>query len=248
MPEEAGGAKPGRMPKTKPLRLADLDPQRTAEEVVQAVYARAYRDARALGLILRAESVPAGVDPKVAKSQAMGKSAASKAARTCAAWAIAGRGTPEEVAIALRELRSVVEGVELGRPVPRELRNLSLTPATELVVVAAEARLALADDRAIEAIEVATLASLDERSIRAAAAAGALPPVGPARPMRFAANVVRQYLYERGVPGFAAPPVPAALSAPLPAISAPAALPAISAPAALPALPAPTGPASTGSE
>jgi hypothetical protein len=236
------------MPKTKPLRLADLDPQRTAEEVVQAVYARAYRDARALGLILRAESVPAGVDPKVAKSQAMGKSAASKAARTCAAWAIAGRGTPEEVAIALRELRSVVEGVELGRPVPRELRNLSLTPATELVVVAAEARLALADDRAIEAIEVATLASLDERSIRAAAAAGALPPVGPARPMRFAANVVRQYLYERGVPGFAAPPVPAALSAPLPAISAPAALPAISAPAALPALPAPTGPASTGSE
>ena len=215
MPEEAGSAKPGRMPKTKPpLRLAHLDPQRTADDVVEAVYARALRDARALGLVLRAESVPSGIDAKVARRQAALKSAAATAARTCAEWAIAGRGTPEEVVVALRELRAVVEGVEPGRSVPRELRNLSLTPATELVVVAAEARLALADDRAIEAVEVATLASLDERSIRAAAAAGALPPVGPARPMRFAANVVRQYLYERGVPGFAAPPVPAALPAP----------------------------------
>src|SRR6185437_4734924 len=132
---------------------------------------------------------------KVAKSQAMANSAASKAARTCAEWAIAGRGTPEEGAAALRELRALVEGVEPGRPVPRELRNLSLTPATEVLVVAAEARLALADGRAIEAVEVATLASLDERSIRAAAAAGALPPVGPGRPMRFAASAVRAYLY-----------------------------------------------------
>ena len=58
----------------------------------------------------------------------------------------------------------------------------------------------------MEATEVATLASVDERSIRATVKAGTLTPVGPGRPMRFAADAARQYLYARGVPGFAAAP------------------------------------------
>ena len=75
-----------------------------------------------------------------------------------------------------------------------------------MVLVAAEARLALVEGRTVEAITIATLASVDERSIRATVQAGTLPPVGPGHPMRFAADVAHQYLYARGVPGFAAPP------------------------------------------
>ncbi len=73
-------------------------------------------------------------------------------------------------------------------------------------MVAADARLALEDGRTVKATEVATLASVDERTIWAAVKARTLQPVGTGRPMRFAADVVRQYLYTRGVPGFGAAP------------------------------------------
>ena len=57
----------------------------------------------------------------------------------------------------------------------------------------------------MDVMDVATLASVDERTIRAAVQAGALRPLSKRRPMRFAAELVRAYLYARGVHGFSAP-------------------------------------------
>lgn len=54
----------------KPVRLADLDPKHTAEEMVRAVQARARRDARWLGLSLKVDPLPAGMDQKAAGSAA----------------------------------------------------------------------------------------------------------------------------------------------------------------------------------
>jgi hypothetical protein len=133
----------------------------------------------------------------------LGQSRVHKQARACLDWAKLGKGKPEDVAISLRDLRAYLEGVEAGEASNREQ---DLTTVAGVTVVAAEARLALAEGRTIEATEIATLASIDERSIRATVQAGTLQPVGPGRPMRFAANVARQYLYTRGVPGFAAEP------------------------------------------
>jgi hypothetical protein len=188
---------------SNPLHLANLDPQRTAEDVAWAVLARARRDARWLGLLVKAPNPPAGMDQKAAVNQALSQSTVLKVVRTCAEWAIAGKGKPEDAAAALRELRAVLEGVEPGRATGR---STDLTPAAGVVVAAAAARLALAEGRTVEAEDVATLASVDARTIRAAVAAGSLQPVGARRPMRFAADVVRQYLYTRGVPGFSAAP------------------------------------------
>ncbi len=194
----------------KPLHLSDLDPQRTADEVAWGVHVRAQRDARRLGMSF---GMPAGMDPKITRiSTLLAQSRVHKVALTCAAWATAGKGTPEEVAVALRELRADLEGLELGEAPGREP---NLSTAAGLVVVAAAARLALVEGRALQAVEVATLASLDERSIRAAAAVGTLPPVALGRPMRFAASVVCRYLYGRGVPGFGVSATPA------PAVSKP---------------------------
>lgn len=192
------------MRQSKPLRLSDLDAERTAEGVTDAVHARARRDARRLGMFF---GFPAGVDPKVTKVWAvLGQSQVHKVARACVAWALAGKGKPEEVAVALRELRADLEGVETG---DASVREPDLSTSAGVVLVAAGARLALAEGRTVEAVEVATLASVDERSIRAASAAGLLPPVGSGRPMRFEAEVVHRYLYGRGVPGFGAPSGPA---------------------------------------
>ena len=78
-----------------------------------------------------------------------------------------------------------------------------------MALVAAGARLALVEGRTVSAVELATLASIDEHSVRVAVKAGTLRPVGPGRPMRFAADLACAYLYTRGVPGFAAPESPA---------------------------------------
>jgi hypothetical protein len=185
------------------VHLAELDPRRVAEHVARAVLARARRDARWLGMVVKVTPPPAaGTDPKAAVSTALGCSQVMKVARMCADWATGGKGEPEEVAVALRELRAMIEGVEPGVGVPGEVREL--TPAAKVLVAAAEARLALAAGRTVQAVEIAVLASVDERSIRAATQAGALQPVGTGRPMRFEAIAVRRYLYERGVAGFAA--------------------------------------------
>ncbi len=193
--------RPELMRPNKILHLASLDPQHTAEEVAWAVLARARRDARGLGLLVKVPNPPAGMDQKVAMAQAVNQSKILKVARMCAEWAITGKGKPEDAAAALRELRAVLEGVEPGTAAGRAT---DLTAAVEVVVVAAAARLALTEGRTVEADEVAALAGVDPRTIRAAVAAGSLLPVGAGRPMRFAADVVRQYLYMRGVPGFRA--------------------------------------------
>jgi hypothetical protein len=196
---------------SKPLRLSDLDTKRTADELVWALFARTARDARSLGCALKADQVPAGTDPKMAGHAAVEHSQAMAAARICVEWATAGRGKPEAVATALRDLRAMIEGVEPGQAVGREVR--ALTPATPLVVLAAMARLSVLEGRPVEAVELAALASVDERSIRAAAQAGTLRPVGNGRPMRFEAELVRRFLYERGIPGFVAVPLPPARAA-----------------------------------
>jgi hypothetical protein len=175
----------------EPLRLAQVEPQRTATMVVREVRARARRDAAGLGVTL-------GQLP----DDAVSKSRVYLSAKTCAEWATAGRGKAEEVAVALKDLRADLDGIEAGR-VPWRTPDLTWSPG--LVIVASAARLALADDRTVEALEVAVLASVDERTVRGAAQAGALHPVGPGRPMRFAAEEVRAYLYARGVRGFTAP-------------------------------------------
>ena len=187
----------------KPLHLADLDPQRAADGLTQGVYDRAKRDIHRLGFVVSfpTPTTPDSKPPTVAT--VLGQSKIHKLARVCVDWAKLGKGKPEEVAAALRELRADLDGVEPGEASGRER---DLTTVAGLVVVAAEARLALAEGRTVEATEVATLASLDERSIRATVKAGTLQPVGAGRPMRFAADVVCQYLYTRGVPGFAAAP------------------------------------------
>jgi hypothetical protein len=208
------------MRSSKPLHLADLDPERAAEALTQGVYDRAYRDLLRLGLSLTVPAPPPGRsylpgDPAGDRHQpapapkplsiatVLGQSKLNKVARACVEWAKSGKGKPDEMPGALRELRAALDGVEPGEASGREW---DLTTVAGVVLVAAEARIALAEGRTVEALAIATLASVDERSIRATVTAGTLPPVGPGRPMRFAADVARQYLYARGVPGFAAAP------------------------------------------
>jgi hypothetical protein len=188
--------------KPKPLRLEDLDVNRTAHNLVMEVYNRAFRDLTQLGLSFRPLEPRPGASPRDILMAVLGQSKLWKVAATCVEWARTGSGKPEEVAVALRELRAHLDGVEVGDAPGREP---DLSTAAGLVVVAADTRLTLAEDRTVEAWEVATLASVDERTIRAAVVAGTLQSVGNGRPMRFAADVVRLYLYKRGVPGFPAP-------------------------------------------
>ena len=217
------------MRSSKPLHLADLDPQRVADALTWEVYSRAKRDLDGLGFVLSIPSPPAPAprppneamrgapsgyptsppspappEPKTPTvATVLGQSKIHKRVRACVEWAKLGKGKPEEMAAALRALRADLDGVEPGEV---SGRVWDLTTIAGVTLVAAEARLALAEGRTMEATEVATLASVDERSIRATVQAGTLTPVGPGRPMRFAADVARQYLYARGVPGFAAPP------------------------------------------
>ncbi len=184
------------------LHLSDLDPQRVADELTRAVHARTQRDARHLGITLtwvagiaEGKQIPAGT--------LLAQSKLHSVVFACVDWAKSGKGKPEAVAGMLRELRAALDGVEPGEV---SGRAWDLTTVTGVMLVAAEARLAVVEGRTVEATEIATLASVDERSIRATVKAGTLEPVGPGRPMRFAADVAREYLYKRGVPGFAAPP------------------------------------------
>jgi hypothetical protein len=115
-----------------------------------------------------------------------------------------GRGNPAEIAACILQARADLEGIDL-REVPP---SRPLDPATlpGAVLVAAGARLAVVEARTVTAVELAVLGGVDEHTVRAAVKAGTLQPVaGSTRPMRFAADIARAYLYMRGVPGFAAP-------------------------------------------
>ena len=189
----------------EPVRLADLTSQLIAADVLLVVGERVYRDASRIGLIVRVAEP--GEDEKLARATAVGLSAVARSAHALAEWATSGRGQPAEIPALLRQVRADLEGIDAKKASTRGPVDLATLPGVALV--AAGARLALVEGRTVSAVELATLASIDEHSVRAAVKAGTLRPVGPGRPMRFAADLARAYLYTRGVPGFAAPEAPA---------------------------------------
>jgi hypothetical protein len=119
-----------------------------------------------------------------------------------AQWAKTGVGLDAAMAAALlTEVRK-----DLGSPSapwPPELAGAR--SAVELVLLAAEVRLAVSEGRPVTASELATLASVDERTIRAAVQGGTLRPMSPGRPMRFAPEAASAYLGGRGADGFTRP-------------------------------------------
>lgn len=118
-----------------------------------------------------------------------------RAAWYVAQWAKTGVGLDAAMAAALlAEVRK-----DLGSPSaawPPELAGAR--SAVELVLLAAEVRLAVSEGRPVTASELATLASVDERTIRAAVQGGTLRPMSPGRPMRFAPEAASAYLGGRG--------------------------------------------------
>jgi hypothetical protein len=187
------------------LRLADLNPRLIAADVLNVVCDRVYRDARRIGLSVGVAD--AGQDEKLAFATALGFSEVSRSAHALAEWATSGLGQAAEIPALLRHVRADLEGIDAKKASTRG--PVDLASLAGVALVAAGARLALVEGRTVSAVELATLASLDEHSVRAAVKAGTLRPVGPGRPMRFAADLARAYLYTRGVPGFAAPEAPA---------------------------------------
>jgi hypothetical protein len=184
--------------------LADLDPKSITSDILNVVLARVYRDTWRLGLVVRVAEP--GQDEKSALTTAVEDSEVFRAAQALAEWATSDRGQAAEIPALLRHVRADLEGIDATKASTRGPVDLATLPGVALV--AAGARLALFEGRTVSAVELATLASLDEHSVRAAVKAGTLRPVGPGRPMRFAADLASAYLYMRGVPGFAAPEAP----------------------------------------
>jgi hypothetical protein len=189
-----------------PIRLTDNDPQRLAVAIVGYVTARAFRDARRLGLVLKTADGRGEQDgtPFIVMGSEI-----YRAALMLAEWAKTGRGDSAEIAAAILQVRADLEGIDIMQASPTR----PLDPATlhGAVLVAAGARLALVEGRTVTAIELAMLANVDEHSVRAAVKARTLRALeGSTRPMRFAADLAQAYLYTRGVPGFAAPQAPPA--------------------------------------
>jgi hypothetical protein len=189
----------------EPLRLADLDPIIITTDIMNVVYDRVSRDTRRLGLVARVADP--GQDEKLTFATVLGSSEAFRAALALAEWATSGRGEAAEIPALLRQVRADLDGIDVKKASTRGPVDLATLPGVALV--AAGARLALFEGRTVSAVELATLASIDEHSVRAAVKASTLRAVGPGRPMRFAADLARAYLYTRGVPGFAAPQAPA---------------------------------------
>ena len=186
----------------EPIRLADCDLQRLALAIVGHVTSRTFRDARRLGLVVTSADGQ-GPQQEGALFVVMG-SEIYQAALVLAAWAKAGQGNSAEIAAVILQVRGDLEGIDTREASPT--RPLDTATLHGAVVVAAGARLAIVEGRTVTALELAMLAGVDEHTVRAAVKAGALRPVGGAlRPMRFAADLARAYLYNRSVPGFAAP-------------------------------------------
>jgi hypothetical protein len=184
----------------EPFRLAQLDPLRAANGVVEEVHARLWKGARRLGLILKVDPSAPGPSEAEALKRALRASEVYRAAKACADWAATGQGKPDEVTSFLRELRADLDGIEPGEAPPHAP---DLSTRSGVLVAATAARLALAKGDAIDAIALAVLASVDERTVRAAVKEGTLRPLAPGRPMRFAQDAARTFLHARGVPGFA---------------------------------------------
>ena len=185
----------------EPIRLADLDPRRIAVDVLNLVHLRVLRDTARLGLVIHMANE--GQDETEARIAVFAYSEVFRAAMLLAHWATSGQGDAGAIPACLRQVRADLEGIAVVKTSMRGSADLSTLPGVALF--AAEARLALVEGRTVSAVELATLASIDEHSVRAAVKAGTLRPVAPGRPMRFAADLARAYLYARGVRGFAAP-------------------------------------------
>jgi hypothetical protein len=186
--------------------LADIDPRRIVVAILAVVNERALRDTHRLGLVIQAAKE--GQDEGDARANAILQSELFGVATKLADWATSGKGQAAGIPAILQQIRADLEGISAISASRRGPADLATLPGVALV--AAGARLALAEGRTVSAVELATLASLDEHSIRAAVKAGTLRPVTSGRPMRFAADLACMYLYARGVPSFTAPSMPLA--------------------------------------
>ncbi len=187
---------------SEPIRLADCDLRRLALAIVGQVTRRTFRDARRLGLVVKSADGQ-GPQQEGAPFVVMG-SEVYEAALMLAAWAKAGQGDSAQIAAVILQVRADLEGIDMSEVSPT--RPLDTATLHGAVLVAAGARLAVVEGRTVTALELATLAGVDEHTVRAAVKAGSLLPVaGSLRPMRFAADLARAYLYTRSAPGFAAP-------------------------------------------
>jgi len=172
--------------------------------LVTRVYERVTRDASQLHLVIQVAKD--GEEEEKARWRAMSESEVFVAATALANWAAAGQGDAAKIPALLHQIRASLTGISPNVASPRG--QADLTTIYGVALVAAEARLAVVEGRTVSAVELATLASVDEHTLRAAVKSGVIRPLGPGRPMRFAADVARVYLYTRGVRGFAAPEIP----------------------------------------
>ena len=85
------------------------------------MHRRALRDAGRLGLALKvnASSLPAGHDEGTLTNRALGQSKVYRNAQMCAEWAIMGRGKPEVIAPALKEMCADLDGTDVGEAPPQ---------------------------------------------------------------------------------------------------------------------------------
>ena len=181
------------------IRLSVSDPGRLALSIAGQVMQRVMRDVRKLGLVVTTS------DGRVAPEGAMllvEGSDVHRAALVLAEWAKTGRGNAAEINVLIVQVRADVEGIDTSEA---PLRTLDPATVHGAVLLAAGARLAVVEGRTVTALELAVLASMDEHTVRMAVKAGTLRPLSSRRPMRFAADVAREYLYTHSVLGFGAP-------------------------------------------
>ncbi len=191
---------------SEPKRLADVSTISFPFILLNRVYERVTRDAGHLHLVIG--MAKDGGEEEKARWEAMAESEVFATATALGKWAAAGEGDAAKIPAILHQIRSFLTGISPNESSPRGPADL--TTIYGVALVAAEARLAVLEGRTVSAVELATLASVDEHTLRAAVKSGAIRPLGPGRPMRFAAEIARGYLYTRGVRGFAAPKIPPA--------------------------------------
>lgn len=191
---------------SKPLRLACVSAVSLPLLLMKLVLDRATRDTDHLRLVI--QMAKDGESEEKARWRVMFESEVFVTAKDLANWAAAGEGDAAKIPALLHHFRAYLTGISSSEVSSRG--QADLTTVYGVAIVAAEARLAVVEGRTVSAVELATLASVDEHTLRAAVKSGVIRPLGPGRPMRFAADVAHVYLYTRGVRGFAAPEIPPA--------------------------------------
>ena len=190
----------------KPLGLASVSASSLPFLLVKLVHDRVIRDTDHLRLVI--QMAKDGEAEEKARWRAMFESDIFVTGTDLANWAAAGEGDAARIPALLHQFHAYLTGISSSEVSSRG--QADLTTVYGVAIVAAEARLAVVEGRTVSAVELATLASVDEHTLRAAVKSGVIRPLGPGRPMRFAADAARVYLYTRGVRGFAAPEIPPA--------------------------------------